>query len=51
MFAQLVDRGRLPPRQLSILAMGASYPLASNGTAAGQAKNRRVEIVVYPDTL
>jgi flagellar motor protein MotB len=50
-FAQLVERGRLPPRQLSILAMGSSYPLASNGTAAGQAKNRRVEIVVYPDSL
>lgn len=50
-FAQLVERGRLPARQLSILAMGASYPLASNGTAAGQAKNRRVEIVVYPDSL
>jgi len=50
-FAQLVQRGRLPPRQLSVLAMGDNHPLASNATPAGKAKNRRIEIVVYPDTL
>ena len=50
-FQQLVQRGRLPARQLSILAMGENHPLASNGTPAGKAKNRRVEIVVYPDTI
>jgi flagellar motor protein MotB len=50
-FSQLVQRGRLPSRQLSVLAMGDNHPLASNGTPAGKAKNRRVEIVVYPDTL
>lgn len=50
-FAQLVQRGRLPARQLSILAMGENHPRASNGTAAGKAKNRRIEIVVYPDAI
>ena len=50
-FAQLVQRGRLPPRQLSVLAMGDNHPLASNATPAGKAKNRRIEVVVYPDTL
>jgi len=50
-FAQLVERGRLPARQLSVLAMGENHPLASNATPAGKAKNRRVEIVVYPDSL
>jgi flagellar motor protein MotB len=50
-FTQLVERGRLPARQLSVLAMGENHPLASNGTPAGKAKNRRVEIVVYPDSL
>src|SRR5262245_17984809 len=50
-FQQLVQRGRLAPRQLSVLAMGENHPLASNATPAGKAKNRRVEIVVYPDTI
>ena len=38
-------------RQLSVLAMGENHPLASNATPAGKAKNRRIEIVVYPDTI
>jgi len=50
-FQQLVERGKLPAQQLSVLALGENHPLASNGTAAGKAKNRRVEIVVYPDTI
>jgi flagellar motor protein MotB len=50
-FAQLVQRGRLPARQLSVLAMGENHPLASNATPAGKAKNRRIEVVVYPDTI
>jgi chemotaxis protein MotB len=50
-FQQLVQRGRLPPRQLSVLAMGENHPLASNATPAGKAKNRRVEIVIYPDNI
>ena len=50
-FQQLVQRGRLPPRQLSVLAMGDNHPLVSNGTPAGKAKNRRIELVVYPDTI
>jgi flagellar motor protein MotB len=50
-FQQLVQRSRLPSRQLAVLAMGENHPLASNATAAGKAKNRRIEIVVYPDTI
>ena len=50
-FQQLVQRGRLPARQLSVLAMGENHPLASNATPAGKAKNRRIEVVVYPDTI
>lgn len=50
-FTQLVQRGRLPARQLSVLAMGENHPLASNATPAGKAKNRRIEVVVYPDTI
>jgi flagellar motor protein MotB len=50
-FQQLVQRGRLPARQLSVLAMGENHPLASNATPIGKAKNRRIEIVIYPDTI
>jgi len=50
-FQQLVQRNHLPARQLSILAMGENHPRASNATPAGQSKNRRIEIVVYPDTI
>lgn len=41
----------VPERQLTTMAFGDSHPLASNGTAAGQAKNRRIEIVIYPETI
>lgn len=50
-FQHLVQKNNLPARQLSILAMGENHPLASNATPEGKAKNRRVEIVVYPDTI
>lgn len=50
-FQQFVQRNRLPSRQLSMLSMGDNHPLASAGTAAGQAKNRRIEVVIYPDTF
>jgi outer membrane protein OmpA-like peptidoglycan-associated protein len=47
----LTTRNRLPANQFFTVAHGASHPLASNATAAGRAKNRRIEIVVYPDTV
>ena len=50
-FQQFVQRNHLPQRQLSILAMGENHPIASNATPAGQAANRRIEVVIYPDTL
>jgi chemotaxis protein MotB len=50
-YSTLTGRNRLPSRQLFTVAHGANHPLASNGTAAGRSKNRRVEIVVYPDTV
>jgi flagellar motor protein MotB len=50
-FQQLVTRNRLPASQLSILAMGDNHPLAAVATPEGRAKNRRIEIVVYPDQV
>ena len=47
----LTRQHRLPPVQLFIMAMGANHPKASNATAAGRAANRRVEIVIYPETF
>ena len=37
----------LPPEQIRATACGDTHPVASNATAAGKAKNRRVEIVVH----
>lgn len=37
--------------QLHITGHGANHPIYSNATPAGQRKNQRVEIVVYPETL
>ncbi len=39
----LVSRG-VPPRQLTSRGFGAGNPIASNATAAGRARNRRVEL-------
>jgi chemotaxis protein MotB len=42
----LVDKG-VSPEKIRGVACGQSRPVASNATAAGKAKNRRVEIIVY----
>ncbi|HEY2106985.1 MAG TPA: OmpA family protein [Candidatus Binataceae bacterium] len=41
--AYLESRG-VPLSRLSVLGMGATHPIATNATAAGRAKNRRVEL-------
>ncbi len=46
--AALVAR-RVPARQLSSVAMGKSQPTASNETAEGRARNRRVEFLISTD--
>lgn len=48
---QMTQRNRIPEKQLFMINHGANQPLLSNGTAAGQAKNRRIEIVIYPETF
>lgn len=50
-FDHLTRRNRLPANQFFVSAQGANQPLASNGTQVGRSKNRRVEIVVYPETI
>lgn len=46
---RLVRIGRLNEKQFSMHSQGANHPRASNATAAGRAKNRRIELVVYPE--
>jgi len=50
-FDQLVQRHQFDPRQLFVLGHGPNYPIASNATPAGQQRNRRVEIVIYPEMV
>ncbi|MDY6979775.1 MAG: OmpA family protein [Pseudomonadota bacterium] len=41
----------LPPEAISYDGAGASKPIASNATAAGKARNRRVEVEVWYDEV
>lgn len=41
----------LPPESISYEGMGETMPIAGNDTAAGRAKNRRVEVEVWYDEI
>lgn len=45
----IVGRTRLQDNQLCIVGRGANRPVASNGTPQGKQRNRRIELVVYPE--
>ncbi|CAD6556624.1 Peptidoglycan-associated lipoprotein [Paraburkholderia hiiakae] len=45
----LVDASGIPATQFAIQGYGDTRPFANNGTDAGRAKNRRVEITLVPD--
>lgn len=47
----LTRRNGIPPPQLFTVAQGANNPRLSNDTAAGRATNRRIELVIYPETF
>ncbi len=48
---QLVRRNGVPMQQLFVIAHGPNHPLADNQSPAGRAENRRLEVVIYPDTF
>ena len=48
---QLVRRNNLPGQQLFVVAHGPNHPIGDNQSAAGRADNRRIEIVIYPETF
>jgi outer membrane protein OmpA-like peptidoglycan-associated protein len=47
--AYLVSRG-VPAERLQTVGAGPDHPVADNGTEAGRAQNRRVEITIVPVT-
>jgi flagellar motor protein MotB len=49
-YQYIVSRGQIPATRLFIVGHGSNHPVASNATAAGKARNARVELVVYPET-
>lgn len=49
-YEQLRQSFGAAPEQLFVIGHGANHPLVSNATPAGQAQNRRIELVVYPET-
>jgi flagellar motor protein MotB len=47
----LVSSQRYRPEQLFVVGHGGNHPVVSNGTPEGKQRNRRVELVIYPDRL
>lgn len=47
----LTERSRLRPNQLFIVGHGPNHPVVSNATSAGRARNRRIELVIYPERV
>jgi flagellar motor protein MotB len=51
LFDMLTRSAGLPAKQLFVVGHGGSQPIVSNATEAGRARNRRIEVVVYPETV
>lgn len=47
----LTRTGGMPAGQLFVVGHGGKHPIVSNATDAGRARNRRIEVVVYPETM
>jgi len=50
-YQYLVSRGTLGANRLFTVGHGSNVPVVSNATAAGKARNNRVELVVYPEKV
>jgi flagellar motor protein MotB len=50
-YEALVNSQRYRPEQLFVVGHGGNHPVVSNGTLEGKQRNRRVELVIYPDRL
>ncbi len=49
--AYVTAAGKVDPSRIVVVGYGESAPVADNRSEAGRAKNRRVEILVYRDTI
>jgi flagellar motor protein MotB len=47
----LVRTAGLPANQLFVVGHGANHPIVSNATDAGRVRDRRIELVIYPETM
>lgn len=47
--AFLVSQARVPESHLFVAGHGGNHPVVSNATPAGKQRNRRVELVIYPE--
>jgi len=47
----LVRTGGMSANQMFVVGHGANHPVVSNATDAGRARNRRIELVIYPETM
>ena len=47
----IVTEGKIEPTRVMAVGYGERAPVADNKTAAGRVKNRRVEILVYQETV
>jgi flagellar motor protein MotB len=50
-FEHLSTRTRLSATQAFVAGHGANHPVVSNATPAGRQRNRRIELVVYPERV
>lgn len=50
-FDFFTSRTSLRQGQLFLVAHGANHPVVSNATAAGRQRNRRIELVIYPERV
>jgi flagellar motor protein MotB len=50
-FEQLSTRTRLRASQMFVAGHGGNHPVVSNATPAGRERNRRIELVVYPERV
>lgn len=47
----LTEKAGISPTRVGAVGYGEFHPVASNSTAEGRAKNRRIEIVVLPESI